>query len=369
MRLLFQSIGVLVHYNWALPYYLTKLREESRIDNLTNFFSYFMGGYYYHLKSFGRVSPVFEEIGIGNVRTLDKMLKIMHIKKLMKKNYDIIHLNRVVKDFCETKVPKILTLHGICSDFEQCFDSFDACNVLREIQKCVEVIVAPSNHCAKAVKEACKIDVEVIHHGIDTEIFNPYIISKCKARKILGLPLHNAIILWNARISPEKNLEMALKVLKRILKERKDVILLIKGRAADRNYMVKIRSLKKKLGLEHNVMFDHRWVPSMNKIAMYYRASDIYIHTSITEAFGLAVAEAMACGIPVVAYRRSAVPEVVGDAGYLVNDVEEFAEKVLEVLNNEKVRDYLSLKAVKRIHERFSLKSTASKYLQIYNKL
>lgn len=59
----------------------------------------------------------------------------------------------------------------------------------------------------------------------------------------------------------------------------------------------------------------------------YYRGTDVYIHTSVTEAFGLTVAEAMACGIPVIAYRRSAVPEVVGDAGYLVNNVEELAEK------------------------------------------
>ena len=112
--------------------------------------------------------------------------------------------------------------------------------------------------------------------------------------------------------------------------KEKDVVLLVKGRAVDQSYMSKVKLLIKKLGIERYVLFDLKWTPSMMMMAHYYRASDIYIHTSVTEAFGLTVAEAMACGMPVVAYRKSAVPEVVGDAGYLVDDAGEFAKKYWE---------------------------------------
>ena len=363
MRMLFQTIGVLVQYNWALPYYLSTLREGIKVDNLTNLFSYLMGGYYYHLRSLGKITPIFEETGIKKAKTLDRIFKAIHTKRLvMKKNYDIIHLNHYDEELLTKNPPKIFTLHGSLDE-----PNPNTCNMLRKIQKYVNTIVAPTNHSAKTVKEACGINVKVIHHGVNTEIFNPYIISKHKAKKILKLPSNKRIVLWVARISPEKNLEMALKVLEKVIKERKDIVLIVKGRAIDQSYMSKIRLLIKKLGIERYVLFDLKWIPNM--MMYYYRASDVYIHTSVTEAFGLTVAEAMACGTPVIAYRKSAVPEVVGDAGYLVDDVEEFAEKVLELLSDEKLQRYIGLKGVKRVHERFSLKNTASKYLQLYKSL
>jgi len=365
MRMLFQTIGVLVQYNWALPYYLSTLREGIKVDNLTNLFSYLMGGYYYHLRSLGKITPIFEETGIKKAKSLDRIFRAIHTKKLvMKKNYDIIHLNHYDEELLTRNSPKIFTLHGSLDE-----PNPNACDMLRKIQRYVNVIVAPTNHSAKTVKEACGLNVKVIYHGVDTEIFNPYTISQYKAKKILKLPLNRMVVLWIGRISPEKNLEMALKVLEKVIKERKDIVLMIKGRAIDQSYMSKIKLLIRKLGIERYVLFDLKWTPNMMMMMHYYRASDVYIHTSVTEAFGLTVAEAMACGTPVIAYRKSAVPEVIGDAGYLVDDVEEFAERILEMLSNEKLKKYVSLKAVKRVYERFSLKSTALKYLQLYSKL
>ena len=363
MRILFQTTSVLVQYNWALPYYLSKLREGIKIDNLTNLFSYLMGGYYYHLRSLGKITPIFEETGIKKAKSLDRIFRAIHTKKLvMKKNYDIIHLNHYDEELLTRNSPKIFTLHGSLDE-----PNPNTCNMLRKIQRYVNAIVAPTNHSAKTVKETCGLNVKVIHHGVDTEIFNPYTISQYKAKKKLKLPSNRLVILWVGRISPKKNLEMALKVLEKVIKERKDIVLIVKGRAIDQSYMSKIRLLIKKLGIERYVLFDLKWTPNM-MMMHYYRASDVYIHTSVTEAFGLTVAEAMACGTPVVAYRKSAVPEVVGDAGYLVDDVEEFAEKILEILNEE-LRRYIGLKAVKRVDEKFSLETTASKYFQLYKRL
>jgi glycosyltransferase involved in cell wall biosynthesis len=70
----------------------------------------------------------------------------------------------------------------------------------------VGIYVALSNFTK--IHEESKIGskrVVVIHHGVDTELFNPSIPREVARRK-LGIPLNVKVILWNDRISPEKDL-------------------------------------------------------------------------------------------------------------------------------------------------------------------
>jgi len=74
----------------------------------------------------------------------------------------------------------------------------------------------------------------------------------------------------------------------------------------------------------------------------------------------------MACGTPVVASRVSSLPEVVGDAGILVdpNNTEQIAEALLRVIKNPALRAELSQKAVKRA-ALFSWSTTARQTLEV----
>jgi len=63
-------------------------------------------------------------------------------------------------------------------------------------------------------------------------------------------------------------------------------------------------------------------------MAYYYRAADLYVHTSLSEAFSsLTMLEAMTSGTPVIAYRRSSAPELLDDADLLVESKEGLVEK------------------------------------------
>jgi glycosyltransferase involved in cell wall biosynthesis len=172
-------------------------------------------------------------------------------------------------------------------------------------------------------------------------------------------------------LSPEKRLETLLYALPYVIKEFKDILVLVKTRATVKDYEVKVKRLINRLGLSMYVIFDKGWTP-LNNMPMYYRAADVYVNTSITEAFGsLAMLEAMACGLPVIANDASSNPEALGDGGLLYNrnDSTDLAEKILKVLTEERYAKLLSYRAFKRIVNELNLYSIARRYLVVYSSL
>jgi glycosyltransferase involved in cell wall biosynthesis len=87
-------------------------------------------------------------------------------------------------------------------------------------------------------------------------------------------------------------------------------------------------------------------------VGEYQRAS-LLIVTSRYEGFGLPILEAMACGTPVVAFSNSAIAEVVGDAGVLVDDGDaaQMAGAVREILADESRQDELRHRGIERARE------------------
>ena len=75
-------------------------------------------------------------------------------------------------------------------------------------------------------------------------------------------------------------------------------------------------------------------------LAGLYRRANVFVFPSLAEGFGLPVAEAMACGTPVVTSRISSMPEVAGDAALLVDpeDVGEIADAIARLLNDQNLR-------------------------------
>lgn len=80
--------------------------------------------------------------------------------------------------------------------------------------------------------------------------------------------------------------------------------------------------------------------------------------------------EAMACGTPVIASNRTSIPEVVRDAGILLepNDVQGFAENIIELLRNEGLVKYYQERGIKRARM-FSWETTARKTFEVYKRV
>ncbi len=99
-----------------------------------------------------------------------------------------------------------------------------------------------------------------------------------------------------------------------------------------------------------------------------YNAASAFVYPSFFEGFGLPPLEAQACGIPVVASNRTSLPEVVGDAGLLIDPwrIDELVEALQNILHTNKTRENL-IRAGLENSLRFSWTDAAKKTLDLFH--
>lgn len=105
-------------------------------------------------------------------------------------------------------------------------------------------------------------------------------------------------------------------------------------------------------------------------IPLLYRRADCFVYLSLYEGFGLPVLEAMSCGAPVLAANATALPEVVGDAGVLVDpqDVAAVAQAMGQLLRDRGLRQGLITRGRQRARL-FSYRDTARRTLDVYREV
>jgi glycosyltransferase involved in cell wall biosynthesis len=119
------------------------------------------------------------------------------------------------------------------------------------------------------------------------------------------------------------------------------------------------------MGVSDFVSFPGR-ITTEDKISLYQKAR-IFVQPSVFEAFGMAQAEAMSCGLPVITNKVGALNEVVGDCGlYLSNDEpKELAEHICRLFKDEALWTDLSTKSRERIQANFSYQLRKDKIREV----
>lgn len=109
---------------------------------------------------------------------------------------------------------------------------------------------------------------------------------------------------------------------------------------------------------------------SEKSLVKLYNLSKALVFPSIYEGFGIPPLEAMKCGCPVIASYTSSIPEVVGDAGILINPGEpvEIAAAMAKIINNQNLRAELKNKSLLQ-SKKFSWESSAKKLLNVINRI
>ena len=108
------------------------------------------------------------------------------------------------------------------------------------------------------------------------------------------------------------------------------------------------------------------YIPNTD-LAYLYNGAFAFLYTSLRESFGIPMLEAMACGTPVIAGNTSAMPEIAGDSGILVDPLEEeeIANALLRLEEEANYYNWQVASGLERVKE-FSWEKTAKALLQLY---
>jgi len=179
-------------------------------------------------------------------------------------------------------------------------------------------------------------------------------------RQRLGLP--SQYILYLGNFKPHKNVVSLIRAFKRIEKRFSEYKLILAG-PLDSNG-VELQALVSKEGLQDRVVFTDTIREEDYPEALLSMA-DLFVFPTLYEGFGLPPLEAMACGTPVITSNLTAVPEVIGEAGVMVNplDVDELSQAIAGLLEDPDKRARYSRQGLDRA-KMFSEEKTTGKIYQ-----
>lgn len=211
------------------------------------------------------------------------------------------------------------------------------------------VITAVSRFTAQLVKTELQPpkNIRVIYNGIDEQAFTP---AKAGHR-----PGKTIKVLFSGNLSRRKGADL----LPGILKHLNPGIELL--------YTTGLRC-KHRLP-EHPSLSCAGQVPYADMPDLY-RQADLLLFPTVREGFGLAAAEAMACGLPVVATDCSSIPELVvdGKGGFLckAGDTKQFAARINELAESAGLRRQMGEYNRCRVEEKFTLQRMVNEYRDLF---
>lgn len=288
-----------------------------------------------------RLRPVCERaLRLEGKRIIDPLahhIRMLEMVAQEAEEFDVIHFHIDYLHFPLTRrqnIRAVTTLHGR-------LDIPDAIPLYREFTDMNLVSISNAQRASMPWANW----VATVHHGLPEDLYRP-------------LPDRGKYLAFLGRISPEKRVDRAVEIARRVGMPLK---VAAKIDPADREYFeAKIRKL-----------FDHPLVEYVGEIRQHEKseflgnAAALLFPIDWPEPFGLVVIEAMACGTPVIAWRMGSVPEILdeGRTGFLVHSVEEAMAAVQRL-------DSLDRSVCRRVFtERFSARRMAADYLETYRRL
>jgi 1,2-diacylglycerol 3-alpha-glucosyltransferase len=229
----------------------------------------------------------------------------------------------------------------------------------------LDAVTSPTQAAADLLKSiGLKKPVQVISNGIDLRIFKPENDGAYLKPKY-GIS-NQPVLLFVGRLDKEKNLDLIINSLVKVV-DKIPLKFVIAGTGAERD---SLEALVKQLGLQANVIFAG-FVPDADLPNLYALAS-CFIIAGTAELQSIVTMEAMATGMPVIAVKAMALPELVHDNanGFLFNpgDKEKITECLIKIFSNPDLRTKMSLRGLAdiKIHDTFVV---TEKFLSFYNQV
>ncbi|NBC83783.1 MAG: glycosyltransferase [Bacteroidetes bacterium] len=300
------------------------------------------------------------KVKIGNLSFLNPIIihKLKQQFKLLRADAIILNLSSDLKTAGRAArkagIKKIIYRRGSAkpiknSLFNRWLFKHIVTHIIANSQQTKKTILAENPHLFPKDK------IKVIYNGIDEKQILPY------ASKRQG----SSIILGNAgRLSPEKGHERLLKVARELKNMGFPFQLLIAGTGPLEK---DLKVLRNRYGLKNHVRFEgftHNFTGFLSSI-------DIFVLTSLYEGFGYVIIEAMAAGIPVIAFDIGTTTEIIehDKTGYIVenNNIQQMSNLLKHLIENPRKRYEMGEAAKIKVREKFSLNEMYNQLLTVLN--
>ncbi len=229
--------------------------------------------------------------------------------------------------------------------------------------KKTENFIAVSNWIKSFIEEENK-NIEVIHNGIDLNRFSPR--NKPEGFRSLD-DIDKPLVLYSGRLLALKGIKVLINSIKTILK-KEDVYFVFAGSGDVKRWerLLKINNIS-------NKNYKFLGYVDYEKMHNLYLRSDIFVLPSFTESFPLTILEAMSCKIPVIASNVGGVSEIIESSkdGMLVRpgDSKQLMNNILEILNNDRLRNKITTNGRKKIEKNFDSRIMAEKTKRFYERV
>ena len=205
--------------------------------------------------------------------------------------------------------------------------------------------------------------IHIVNDGVDHELYSPK--RDKNILKRFNIPENHKTILYVGSETPRMNLDFLLKSLSRLKKTFPEFKLLKIGESQSFGARKHFLNSIKEYGLIENVIFVG--YVAEEELPKWYNASDLLVYPCLYAGFGLPPLEAMACGTPVITSNTTSLPEVVGDAGIMVDpkDSKAMSKAMYEVLTNKTMVEEMVNNGLKR-SKLFKWEDSAKNTLNVY---
>lgn len=184
--------------------------------------------------------------------------------------------------------------------------------------------------------------------------------GRAAARTVLGMANEEVVVLGVGRLAPIKNFPALIRAVGTIQEPRLRLVIVGDGDAAPLFDAAERAGIADKLSLI-----------SAEDASVYFAAADVYVSTSLSEAFGLANLEALASGTAAICTAAGAVPEVVGEAAWIVpiDDAEALRVTIAALVSQPALRAIGARRGLRRIASWPAASDIARQYQGVYGQV
>lgn len=291
-----------------------------------------------------------------------------------KYNIDVLHCTSNTAPMLLT-IPLILTLHDVIfmektvgkntsTNYQKFGNLYRKWLVPKIVRKCQQIVTISEVEKANIIRVLGLQEnlITVVHNGVSGRFGikpNAETINQVRVE----LNLDGDFFLFLGNVEPRKNVTNTVKAFVAFAEINPHVHLVITGLKS--NFISDILSEIGKISFLNRFIFPGFVTESV--LLTLYAEAKVFLYPSFREGFGLPILEAMAFGTPVVTSNISAMPEVAGDAAFLVNpySVEEITAGMTIAYENDKLRQQ-KIKSGFLRPSIFTWQNTAQKMLKIY---